>query len=168
MSPSLLFLTGEYEHKLDSKNRLFIPGRLRDCIYPDRDGLGFFLVFGPNKILGLYPDKYYRRLALSAGGQLVPGAGLVDFERVTFALASHLELDPQNRLTLPAKMIERAQLGRDVVLIGAKDHIELWDAKVWKNYLAGQLEKHEELLELGRQARRKRPSQQPSGSKRQR
>ncbi len=64
MSPSLLFLTGEYEHKLDSKNRLFIPGRLRECIYPERDGLGFFLVFGPNKILGLYPDEYYRRLAL--------------------------------------------------------------------------------------------------------
>ncbi len=166
MSPSLLFLTGEYEHKLDSKNRLFVPGRLRDCIYPERDGLGFFLVFGPNKILGLYPDQYYRRLALSEEGQLVPGAELVDFERVTFALASHLELDQQNRLTLPAKMIERAQLGRDVVLIGAKDHIELWDAKVWKNYLAGQLEKHEELLELGRHARRERPSQEPTKSKR--
>ena len=127
MSPSLLFLTGEYEHKLDSKNRLFIPARLRECIYPERDGLGFFLVFGPNKILGLYPDEYYRRLAVGGGGQLVPGADLVDFERVTFALACHLELDPQNRLTLPAKMVERAQLRRDVVLIGAKDHIEVWD-----------------------------------------
>ncbi len=168
MSPSLLFLTGEYEHKLDSKNRLFIPGRLRECIYPERDGLGFFLVFGPNKILGLYPDEYYRRLAVREEGQLVPGAELVDFERVTFALASHLELDPQNRLTLPAKMIERAQLGRDVVLIGAKDHIELWDGKAWKNYLAGQLEKHEELLELGRQARRGRANQESTKSKRQR
>ncbi len=162
MSPSLLFLTGEYDHKLDSKNRLFIPGRLRECIYPERDGLGFFLVFGPNKILGLYPDNYYRRLALSEGGQLVPTAGLVDFERVTFALASHLELDPQGRLTLPPKMLERAQLGRDVVLIGVKDHIELWDAKVWKNYLAGQLDEHEELLELGRQAKREEPNQEPT------
>ncbi len=166
MSPSLLFLTGEYEHKLDSKNRLFIPARLRECIYAERDGLGFFVVFGPNKILGLYPDEYYRRLAVSGGGQLVPGAELVDFERVTFALASHLELDPQNRVTLPAKMVERAQLRRDVVLIGAKDHIEVWDAKVWKDYLAGQLERHEELLELGRQARGERTRQEPSKAKR--
>lgn len=162
MSPSLLFLTGEYEHRLDSKNRLFIPGRLRECIYPERDGLGFFLVLGPNKILGLYPDKYYRRLALSDRGQLVPGAGLVDFERVTFALASHLELDPQGRLTLPPKMLERAQLGRDVVLIGVKDHIELWSAKVWQNYLAEQLEEHEELLELGREVGHKRTNQEPT------
>ena len=162
MSPSRLFLTGEYDHRLDSKNRLVIPGRLRECIYPERDGLGFFLVFGPNKILGLYPDRYYRRLALSEGGELVPTAGLVDFERVTFALASYLELDPQGRLTLPPKMLERAQLGRDVVLIGVKDHIELWDAKVWKTYLAGQLEQHEELLELGRQAKREQPRREPT------
>ncbi len=168
MSPSLLFLTGEYDHRLDSKNRLFIPGRLRECIYPERDGLGFFLVFGPNKILGLYPDKYYRRLALSEGGKLVPKAGLVDFERVTFALACHLELDPQNRLTLPTKMIKRSQLGREVVLIGVKDHIELWDAKVWKNYLAEQLDQHEELLDLGRQARHEGVNLEPTKSKRQR
>jgi MraZ protein len=160
MSPSLLFLTGEYNHRLDSKNRLFIPGRLRGCIYPDRDGLGFFLVFGPNKILGLYPDRYYRRLALSGAGQLVPGAGLVDFERITFALASHLELDPQSRLTLPTAMLKRAHLGREVVLIGVKDHIELWDAKVWKIYLATQLSQHEELLELGRGARSGQSSQE--------
>ena len=162
MSPSLLFLTGEYDHRLDSKNRLVVPGRLRDCIYPERDGMGFFLVLGPNKILGLYPDKYYRRLALSEGGQLVPTAGLVDFERVTFALASHLELDTPGRLTLPPKMLERAQMGRDVVLIGVKDHIELWDAKVWQNYLAGQLDQHEELLELGRQAKHEQPNQEPT------
>ena len=166
MSPSLLFLTGEYEHKLDSKNRLFIPTRLRECIYPERDGLGFFLVLGANKILGLYPDECYRRLAVGDGPRLLPAAERVDFERVIFALACHLELDPQNRLTLPAKMIERAQLGRDVVVIGAKDHIEIWNAKVWKDYLDRQLEKHEELQELGRQARHEQGKQEPTKTKR--
>ena len=168
MGPSVLFLTGEYEHKLDSKNRLFIPTRLRESIYPERDGLGFFLVFGRNKILGLYPDEYYRRMAVSEGPGLVPAAERVDFERVTFALACHLDLDPQNRLTLPARMVERARLGRDVVVIGAKDHIEIWDAKVWKDYLGKQLEKHEELLELGRQARRELLKEEPSKAKRRR
>ena len=168
MGPSLLFLTGEYEHRLDSKNRLFIPIRLRECIYGERDGLGFFLVLGRNKILGLYPDEYYRRLAVSEGPRLVPAAELVDFERVTFALACHLDLDPQNRLTLPAKMVERAQLKRDVVLIGAKDHIEIWDAKVWEDYLGGQMEKHEELLELGRQLGQERFRQEPRKAKQRR
>ncbi len=168
MSPSLLFLTGEYEHKLDPKNRLFIPTGLRDCIYPERDGLGFFLVFGRNKILGLYPDEYYRRLAVSEGGRLVPAAELVDFERVSFALASHVDLDPQNRVTLPARMVARAGLGREIVLIGVKDHIEIWDAKAWKHYLNGQLKEHEELLELGRAAKREGAKEETSRSRRQR
>ena len=152
MGPSILLLTGEYEHKLDAKNRLFIPARLREPIYAERDGLGFFLVFGSNKILCLYPDEYYRRLAAADGPRLVPPAKLVDFERVKFALACHLDLDSHSRLSLPEKMLKRAGLGRDVVLIGARDHIEIWDAKVWRDYLAEQLEQHEELLELGRQA----------------
>ena len=152
MDTSILLLTGEYEHKLDAKNRLFIPARLRDPIYSERDGLGFFLVFGSNKILCLYPDEYYRRLAAADGPRLVPPAKLVDFERVKFALAYHLDLDSHSRLSLPEKMLKRAGLERNVVLIGARDHIEIWDAKVWQDYLAEQLEQHEELLELGRQA----------------
>ena len=146
MSPSLLFLTGEYEHKLDGKNRLFIPGKLRDHIYPDRDGLGFYLVLGRNKILCLYPDEYYRRLASEAGGGLVPAGGAVDFERVNFALATHVDLDQHFRISLPPRMLERAGLDKDVALIGAKDHIEIWDAKVWAGYLQEQLEQFEEVL----------------------
>lgn len=166
MSPSLLFLTGEYEHKLDPKNRLFIPAGLREGIYSERDGMGFFLVLGPNKILGLYPDEHYRRLAVSEGGRLVPAAGLVDFERVSFALARHLDLDPQNRVTLPARMVERAGLGRDIMLIGVKDHIEIWDAKVWDDYLSEQLQEHDELLGLGPRAKRESMKEQTSRSRR--
>ena len=166
MSPSILFLTGEYEHRLDAKNRLFIPTALRDCIYPERDGLGFFLVFGPNKILSLYPDEYYRRLAAGDEAQLVTPAGRVDFERVTFALACHLELDSNSRLTLPTRMVERARVASDVVLTGVRDHIEVWDAKVWKNYLAARMDQHEELLELGRQGWRGQSQEKANKAKR--
>lgn len=152
MGASILLLTGEYEHRLDAKHRLFIPSRLRESICPQRDGQGFFLVFGPNKILCLYPDEYYRRLAVADGPRLVPPAKLVDFERVKFALAYHLALDSHSRVSLPEKMLSRAGLRRDLVLIGARDHIEIWDAKVWHEYLAEQLNKHEEVLESGRQA----------------
>ncbi len=152
MSPSLLFLTGEYEHKLDSKTRLFIPAKLRDHIYPDRDGLVFYLVLGRNKILSLYPDEYYRRLAGEAGAGLVPGAGTLDFDRINFAMATHLDLDQHSRISLPPKMLVRAGLSTDVVLAGARDRIEIWDSKVWARYLEGQLEKFEEVLDGGRQA----------------
>ena len=166
MDPSLLFLTGEYEHRLDSKNRLFIPTKLRDCIYPDRDGLSFYLVLGRNKILSLYPDQYYRRLAAETAGHLVPSSETADFQRVNFAMASHLELDQHSRVPLPSRMMARAGLGREVVLIGVADHIEVWDAKVWANYLAGHLERFEEVLDLGEKTveeRKKQDSQRLRG-----
>ena len=164
MDPSILLLTGEYEHRLDAKNRLFIPSRLRESIHSERDGLGFFIVFGPNRILCLYPDEYYRRLAVADGPRLIPPAKMVDFERVKFALAYHLDLDSHSRISLPEKMLRRAGLERDLVLIGARDHIELWDAKVWKSYLDEQLAQHEKLLELAREATAEQSSQRTNTS----
>ena len=166
MSPSILLLTGEYEHRLDAKNRLFIPSRLRESIHAERDGVGFFLVFGANRVLCLYPDEYYRRLAVADGPRLVPPAKLVDFERVKFAQAYHLDLDSHSRLSIPEKMLTRAGLTRDVVVIGVRDHVEIWDAKVWHRYLDEQLEKHEELLELARQAHAEQATRHSEGLQR--
>ncbi len=163
MGPSILLLTGEYEHRLDAKNRLFIPSRLRESIDPDRDGFGFFVVFGPNRVLTLYPDEYYRRLAVADAPSLVPPAKLVDFERIKFAQAYHLDLDSHSRVSIPDRMLKRANLTRDVVLIGVRDHVEIWDAKVWQSYLAEQLDKHEELLELARQAHAEQTARQGRG-----
>ena len=75
----------------------------------------------------------------------------VDFQRVQFALATHVDVDAQGRIGMPSRMMERAGLGKDVVLIGVRDHIEIWDSTVWREYLAEQLERHQELLESGRQ-----------------
>jgi MraZ protein len=163
MAPSILLLTGEYEHRLDAKHRLFIPSRLRESIDPQRDGLGFYLVFGPNRVLSLYPDEYYCRLAAADAPSLVPPAKLVDFERVKFAQAYHLDLDSHSRVSVPAKMLRRAGLTRDVVLIGVRDHVEIWDAKVWQTYLAEQLDKYEELLELARQAHTEQATRRSQG-----
>ncbi|NIA07677.1 MAG: hypothetical protein GWP14_08620 [Actinobacteria bacterium] len=163
MGPSILLLTGEYEHRLDAKHRLFIPSRLRESIDVERDGLGFFLVFGPNRVLCLYPDEYYRRLAAVDSPRLVPPTKLVDFERIKFAQSYHLDLDTYSRVSIPEKMLKRAGLTRDVVLIGVRDHVEIWDAKVWHSYLAEQLDKHEDLLELARQAQAEQASRRSEG-----
>ena len=153
MVPSSLFLTGEYEHKIDAKNRLFVPAALRDVIEIDADlETDFFLVLGPNKILSLYPYRYFRHLAEANREGLVRSQEAVDFDRVTFALTMHLVLDNNNRLTLPGKMLKRAGIDKDVVLIGARDHIEIWDAKVWKEYLQEHLDNYEGVLDLGRAA----------------
>ncbi len=52
----MLILTGEYEHTLDEKGRLFVSNRLRSQIDVAEHGSSFYLMLGTNGILCLYPE----------------------------------------------------------------------------------------------------------------
>ena len=105
---SMLLLTGEYEHTIDEKGRLFISNKLRSQIDVDEHGSNFYLVLGVNGILCLYPEKYFQQIALAvAPGTAAPDEAVV-FERMSFALASKVELDRQGRLLLSEKLRRRA------------------------------------------------------------
>ncbi|MHC4301453.1 MAG: MraZ C-terminal domain-containing protein [Planctomycetota bacterium] len=49
------------------------------------------------------------------------------FERISFALASKVELDGQGRLLLNERLRKRAGLKDQITLVGVRDHIELWN-----------------------------------------
>lgn len=147
----MLMLTGEYEHTLDEKNRLFISNRLRSLIDSDRYGRDFFLVFGPNGILSLYPEKYFQQIVLAgAPGKAAPDEA-VSFERLSFALASKVELDRQGRLLLNDKLRKRANLGTNLTLVGIRDHIELWNSEDWERYLQDNLTQYQQQMMQARQ-----------------
>jgi transcriptional regulator MraZ len=57
-------------------------------------------------------------------------------QRFFFAGASEGELDKQGRIGLPAMLLEHAKLGRDVVVLGVNDHLEIWDRAAWRSELA--------------------------------
>ena len=61
----MLLLTGEYQLCLDDKNRLSVPSRVRDQIATAEYGSGFYMLLGVNRVLWLYPDVYYERIALA-------------------------------------------------------------------------------------------------------
>ncbi len=148
----MLMLTGEYEHTLDDKGRLFVSNRLRSQIDVSKHGSSFYLVFGTNGILCLYPEKYFRQIALAgAPGTAAPDEA-VAFERLSFALASRVELDRQGRLLLTEKLRKRAKLKNTLTLVGIRDHIELWNSSDWEKYLADNLPQYQEQMAHARQA----------------
>ena len=57
-------------------------------------------------------------------------------ERYFFASAAEAELDKQGRVMLPAALIDHAQLGREVVVAGVNDRLEIWDREAWRRELA--------------------------------
>jgi len=133
-----LLLIGEYELSIDEKNRLLIPSEIRKSMDPNRDGEAFFLVLGLNRKPWLYPQLLYEQMVFQERPEITPGEEQLAFDHVNFALASRIEMDSQGRLTIPEKTLRRTELQKEVTLIGARDHLEIWnraDWEVWREEL---------------------------------
>ncbi len=53
------------------------------------------------------------------------------FVRHFLAGAAEVEVDKQGRALIPSKLREFAELTKDVVLVGAAGHIEIWSQERW-------------------------------------
>ena len=156
----MLMLTGEYEHTLDGKNRLFISNKLRSQIDVEEHGSSFYLAMGANGILCLYPEKYFQQIALAGAPRMAAPDEAVTFERLSFALASKVELDRQGRLLLGEKLRKRARLDNTLTLVGVRDHIELWNSDDWERYLQDNLPQFQNQIMEARQTVLQKQSRQ--------
>ncbi len=147
----MLMLTGEYEHTLDEKGRLFVSNKLRGQIDVEEHGNSFYLVMGANGILCLYPEKYFQQIALADAPGMVAPDEAVAFERLSFALASRVGLDRQGRLLISEKIRKRANLNNSLTLVGVRDHIEIWNTDDWEKYLKDNLTQYQQQMAQARQ-----------------
>jgi MraZ protein len=129
LTPMLL---GEYEHTLDDKNRLTLPARFRQAFAE-----GIVVTRGMDGCLFAYTRADWDRLVDTRLSTLDPlskeGRRM---QRFFFSGAAEAELDKQGRVGVPAALLEHAKLGRDVVVAGVHDHLEIWDRAAWQRELA--------------------------------
>ena len=147
----MLLLTGEYQHVVDGKSRVLISNKLRNQIDADEHGSNFYLVLGANGILCLYPEKYFEQIVLATAHEGSAPDEAVAFERISFALASKVELDGQGRLLLNERLRNRAGLKDHITLVGVRDHIELWNNENWEQYLADHMVQYQKQMSQARQ-----------------
>lgn len=124
-------LFGEYELTVDDKSRLLIPSEIRRVIDPAIHGDAVFLVIGVNRKPWIYWDRYYEDLIARVPQEMIPGMDLLAFDQLNFALASRLEPDKQGRMLVPEKTLRRAGIGREITMIGVRDHLEIWNRTDW-------------------------------------
>ncbi|MDX1944120.1 MAG: division/cell wall cluster transcriptional repressor MraZ [Pirellulaceae bacterium] len=140
-----MLLTGTYERSLDDKQRLALPKRFREVL--GADGQTLFLTPGTDGSLSLYPGPAFARMADKLAAQSPTAHDVRAFGRLLYAQTQSVELDGQGRLRVPPELARLAELGRDVVLVGVGDHIELWDQSRWQAWLAGQQPRYDQLAE---------------------
>jgi transcriptional regulator MraZ len=125
-------LLGTHEHTIDDKNRLTLPARFRPA-FAD----GIVVTRGMDGCLFAYSRGDWGRLVQTRLATLdTLSRESRRMQRFFFAGASEGELDKQGRIGLPAMLLEHAKLGRDVVVLGVNDHLEIWDRAAWRSELA--------------------------------
>ncbi len=121
-------LHGEYEHTIDDKNRLTLPARFRQS-FAD----GVVITRGIEPCLAVYTKNGWEDFSSSRLSGLDRFSREArDMRRYLFSGTVESELDKQGRVTLPANLMAKADLGRDVIVAGAGDCLEVWDRDGWR------------------------------------
>jgi MraZ protein len=121
--------TGEYHHSVDDKGRVAVPVRFRADL-----AAGAFVSKWLDDCLAIHPRAAWDQLAAKVATLPVTDQGSRVFSRFIFGAAFDVELDRQGRLVVPAVLREFADLDEDVVVVGSRDHLELWSPERWKAY----------------------------------
>ncbi|MBB1483604.1 division/cell wall cluster transcriptional repressor MraZ [Tessaracoccus sp. MC1865] len=124
-----MFFMGTYTPKLDEKGRLILPAKFRDAL---EDGL--VVTRAQDRSLAVYPRATFqaKMSALMSAPSTVKQVR--DYQRMLMAGASDEVPDKQGRITIPPPLREYANLDREVVVIGAGERAEIWDAQAWHEY----------------------------------
>jgi MraZ protein len=124
-------LLGEHEHTIDDKNRLTLPAKFRHA-FAD----GCIVTRWLDRCLAVFTREEWDRLVEERLGQLDPlGRESRVMPRFLFSGAAEADPDRQGRIMVPAALIEHAGLGREVVVAGVHDHLEIWDSRAWREQL---------------------------------
>jgi MraZ protein len=124
---------GQYEHTIDEKSRLTLPARFRDEL-----DQGVVLAMGLDSNVDIYPRAAWDQLVEGRIAPLDPLSHEArDLRRFFFAGAAYEGLDKQGRVLVPQTLREHGSLGKDVVIAGVLDHLEVWNREAWAERLKG-------------------------------
>ena len=125
---------GTFDHSLDAKNRLTMPARYRGAL---ADGVVLAMPVDQKPCVGVWrPQEYdaYIQSALSGLQPLSPRRA--ELERFFYGSSHDTELDSAGRIMVPARLSEHAHLGKEIVIVGVGDRLELWSKPVWQAHQA--------------------------------
>jgi MraZ protein len=130
---------GKSIHTLGKDGRISIPSKMRDIFINKfgSDELYMVLMPNPRDVLCLFPATEFEKIA----GKLdeASAESLDDMiENMQQAAdicsaAENCKIDGSGRILIPAEMKEAAQIDQEVLVIGARNHIQLWNPELW-NY----------------------------------
>ena len=137
----MFYLTGEYNHQMDTKNRIRIPNKLKG------EEKGLYFSKGTNNCLFVYYEEAFKELIqkIEEKIKMTDTDGQLAL-RVFAKSFTYVEGDQQGRMILPTKLKEYAKIEKDLVICGAGSHIEIWAKEVHDKYFENEDVDFDELF----------------------
>ena len=124
--------TGEYRHSVDDKGRIAVPSKFRAQL----EG-GAVVSRWLDSCLAIHTRAGWDELAAKVSTLPIADPSARLFSRFIFAGAVEASLDGQGRVLLPAYLREMAGLEGEAVVVGSRDHAEIWAPARWDEYRRG-------------------------------
>jgi MraZ protein len=129
MGISFPMFTGEYRHSVDDKGRLAVPSRFRAQL-----DAGLVVSRWLDACLAIHTRTGWDALADKIATLPITDENARRFSRFIFAGAVEATLDSQGRVLLPGYLRDMAGLTSEAVVVGARDHAEIWAPATWESY----------------------------------
>lgn len=137
-------MIGKYGAKMDEKNRLFVPAKLRSELGED-----FYVTLGVNcghRCLTVYTAAEWQRLSENFNAlSIAQRSGATS---LIFMNAVQCNPDKQFRFSLSQFLQDYAGIEREVMIVGRAGQAEIWDAEEFARFEAENLTPEKLLASL--------------------
>lgn len=133
---------GEYHHNIDDKGRIVLPGKFRN---ENMDKI--VVTRGFEQCLYLYTIEEWQKVVDKLNKLPFTKKDARTVMRSFFAGASVCEFDRNGRINITSPLVEYADLTKECVIIGVNDRIEIWNEKIFNNFMNDNSSKIEEIAE---------------------
>ncbi len=119
-------ISGSYEATLDSKNRIFIPAKVREKL-----GSDVVLVRGIDECITVYSSVEWENFASNL--EKLPATQSRHLKRFIYSSAVECTIDTQGRIIIPSLLRDYAKLEKCVIIIGTGQKAEIWSSQIWQS-----------------------------------
>ena len=137
-------MIGKYTAKLDDKNRLFVPSKLREEL-----GSDFYVTLGINcghRCLTVYKASDWQTLSENYNTLPISQKGAAT--SLIFMNAVECEPDKQFRFGLSPFLLNYAGITKEVMIVGRAGQAEIWDVNEFEAFEAENLTPEKLLASL--------------------
>jgi MraZ protein len=121
---------GEYQHKLDSKNRFSLPSKIRATI-----GEVVIVTKGLDGCSYVYSQPAWEEITAKLSSLSLGSRSARAFNRFVQSSATEITVDKSGRILLPENLRNHTDIDSEVIIAGVGNHLELWQPATWQNQL---------------------------------